>query len=101
LFLQEFKAVFAPLNFLVTATVSMNETIASQSYDVCELTTNLDLVQVMGYYLKCPSDKNVFSPGNYGLNFVSSVGSKMLKLSFNCTNNYLYLFLGQRIELLE
>lgn len=88
MFLQEIKDAFAPHNFLVTATVSMNETIASQSYDVCELTTNLDLVHVMGYDLRYPYDKkaHVHSPFD---DIVSSVGQNNANVSivlmFICT----------------
>lgn len=78
------KRAFVRHKFLVTATVSMNETIVSKAYDVPELTSNLDLVHVMGYDLKNSNDNkaHVHSPlyGTNGLSVVSSVGQKMLNL---------------------
>lgn len=61
---KDFRRAYNPLNLLVTATVPMNETLADDGYDVCELTKNLDQIHVMGFDLRGAWNKvaNVHSP---------------------------------------
>ena len=61
---KEFRQAYDPLNLLVTAIVPMNETLAEDGYDVCELTKNLHQIHVMGFDLRGTWNKvaNVHSP---------------------------------------